>query len=159
MNIATALKGEIVRLARKELRNETRTLRKAATTYRSEIASLKRRLLELEKQLKHLGKPARAKSSAGDGSEGEAHRIRFSAKGLAAQRKRLGLSAHDLGLLVGASGQSIYNWESGQIRPRASQLPPIAALRSIGKREATARLEELRATGASSASAASTASK
>ena len=75
--------------------------------------------------------------------ETEIQKIRFSAKGLAAQRKRLGLSASDIGLLVGASGQSVYNWESGQNRPRASQLPAIAELRTLGKRDALAKLEAL----------------
>lgn len=143
MNIATALKSEIVRLARKELRGETKSLRKATAAYRSEIAALKRRVLELEKQLRRVGRPAKAEVSRT--ADSESPRVRFSAKGLTAQRKRLGLSAHDLGLLLGASGQSVYNWESGQIRPRASQLPAIVALRSMGKREAEARLEALRA--------------
>ncbi len=146
MNLANALKNEIVRLARKELRAETRAMKKALANHRSEIAGLKRRALELEKALRRQG---RRRTEGADGGETPAaepgNRIRFSAKGLAAQRKRLGLSASDFGRLVGASGQSIYNWESGQIRPRASQLASIAAVRALGKREAAARLETLRA--------------
>jgi DNA-binding XRE family transcriptional regulator len=76
-------------------------------------------------------------------SNGSPNTFRFSAKGLASLRQRLGLSAADCGLLVGASSQSIYNWEEGKVRPRAKHLPAIAALRSLGKREATARLEAL----------------
>lgn len=147
MNIATALRAEIVRLARKELRQETRAMKKAIGTYRSEIAALKRRALALEKALRRQGRRGRGGADdaeiATDAAAGG--QLRFSAKGLAAQRKRLGLSASDFGLLVGASGQSIYNWESGQIRPRASQLTSIAAVRALGKREAAARLEALRA--------------
>jgi DNA-binding XRE family transcriptional regulator len=146
MNIAIALRNEIVRLARKELRQETRAMKKAIASYRSEIAALKRRALELEKALRRQGRAVRSDAGAGEAAAaGGGGRLRFSAKGLAAQRKRLGLSASDFGLLVGASGQSVYNWESGEIRPRASQLAPIAAVRSIGKREAAARLEALRA--------------
>jgi DNA-binding XRE family transcriptional regulator len=70
--------------------------------------------------------------------------LRFTAKGLASQRSRLGLSAHECGLLVGASGQSIYNWEDGKARPRAKHLQALAALRGMGKKEAAARLSELR---------------
>ena len=32
------------------------------------------------------------------------------------------------GLLIGASAQSIYNWEEGKARPRAQHLPAIFAL-------------------------------
>lgn len=146
MNIATALKNEIVRLARKELRHETRAMKKAIAAYRSEIAALKRRTLALEKALRGQGRQ-RAAADAGAQDGAAAGRLRFSAKGLAAQRKRLGLSAGDFGRLVGASGQSIYNWESGEIRPRAAQLASIAAVRAMGKREVAARLEALRAAG------------
>ena len=146
-NIASILKSEISRVARKELRGETAGLKKAVGAYRSEIAALKRRTQALEQQLRRLSKAgARAAPAAADG-DGAAETRRFSAKGLASQRRRLGLSAADCGLLVGASSQSVYNWEEGKVRPRAAHMPAIAALRTLGKREATARLESLRGAG------------
>jgi DNA-binding transcriptional regulator YiaG len=69
-------------------------------------------------------------------------RIRFVAKGLVSQRKRLGLSASHFGELAGVSGQSIYNWERGTTYPRTEQLAQLVALRGVGKREAQARLEQ-----------------
>lgn len=144
-NIASALKAEISRVARKEVRGETTSLKKYSTAHRSEIAALKRRLQALEQELRRLGKQ-RSKAEPGEEAEQPGERpLRFSAKGLASQRKRLGLSAADCGLLVGASSQSIYNWEEGKARPRAKHLSAISALRGIGKKEATARLESLRA--------------
>jgi DNA-binding transcriptional regulator YiaG len=145
-NIATILKSEISRVARKEVRAETIVLKKVAATYRSEIAALKRRTHALEQQLRHLNK-ASAKPAPPAASNGSPDTFRFSAKGLASLRRRLGLSAADCGLLVGASSQSIYNWEEGTVRPRARHLPAIAALRMLGKKEAMARLESLRRTG------------
>ncbi len=147
MNIAVVLKAEIGRLVRKELRKETQPLKKAAAGFRAEIAALKRRTQELEKELRRLGRGQTAKEEAAPAGDAEQAKIRFSAKGLAAQRKRLALSAHEIGLLVGASGQSIYNWESGSVRPRQSQLAAIATLRTLGKKEAATRLEALRAAG------------
>lgn len=145
MNIAAVLKSEIVRLARKEVRNETQALKKTATHHRSEIAALKRRVMELEKQLRRQAKATPVQRKEAD--EAGIRKIRFSPKSLVAQRKRLGLSASDVGLLVGASGQSVYNWENGQNRPRASQLSPIAALKSLSKKGALAKLEALRTAG------------
>jgi DNA-binding transcriptional regulator YiaG len=144
MNIAVAFKAEIVRLARKELRSQTQPLKKAAAGFRSEIAALKRRIETLERELRRLGKQRESKKAPAPPQETEDSKIRFSAKGLATQRQRLGLSAHQVGLLIGASGQSVYNWESGSNRPRRGQLPAIAALRQLGKKEAAARLAALR---------------
>ncbi len=144
-NIAAVLKEEIARVARKELRGDTARFKKASAQYRSDIAALKRRITELEKQ---LGKLSRQSRKAGAKAEAEApgtgrSSLRFSPKGLAAQRKRLGLSAAQVAALLGVSGQSIYKWEDGKARPRASQLPAIASLRTMGKREANARLAAL----------------
>jgi DNA-binding transcriptional regulator YiaG len=145
-NIAIVLKSEISRVARKEVRGETAELKKTVSAYRSEITALKRRTQALEQQLQRLSKASRSSSPSDKREEAPGKALRFSAKGLASLRRRLGLSAADCGLLVGASGQSIYAWEDGKARPRAKHLPALAALRTTGKREALARLEVLRAT-------------
>ena len=142
-NIASILKEEISRVARKEVRAETQSLKKATSVYRSEIAALRRRFLALEQTLKRLGKST-AKTDSAAADEEASQSLRFSGKGLASQRQRLGLSAEDCGLLVGASGKSIYRWESGVARPRANHVASIAALRSLGKKAATDRLAALR---------------
>jgi DNA-binding transcriptional regulator YiaG len=142
-SIAALLKTEISRLARKEVRAETEGLKKSVTTYRAEIAALKRRAQALELELRRLSK-AHAQAVPVEVQAEPSQKLRFTAKGLASQRRRLGLSASDVGLLVGASGQSIYNWEEGKAHPRAKHLPAIAALRTMGKKAASARLASLR---------------
>jgi DNA-binding transcriptional regulator YiaG len=142
-NIANLLKSEITRVARKEVRAQTKGLMQAIASYRAQIAELKRRTRELELQTRRLGRvTAKVASAAPDEETGERN-LRFSAKGLATQRKRLGLSAQAFGALIGASGQSVYKWEEGKTRPRARHLPKIAELRGIGKKEAAARLAAL----------------
>lgn len=142
-NIANLLKNEIARVARKEVRAETKGLKNAIAPYRAQIAELRRRTRELELQIRRLGRvTARVASAAPDEDPGERN-LRFSAKGLATQRKRLGLSAQAFGALIGASGQSVYKWEEGKTRPRAKHLPKIAELRGIGKKEAVTRLAAL----------------
>ncbi len=143
-NIASVLKEEIMRLARKELRSETESLKKASALYRSEIATLKRRATALEKQLAHLGKKVVGKGEGQEASAPES-RVRFSAKGLNSRRQKLGLSAGDMGTLLGVSAQTIYNWEAGTTRPRGPQVEAIAALRAMGKRQLLAKLQEQQA--------------
>jgi DNA-binding XRE family transcriptional regulator len=135
-NIANLLKSEIARVARKQVRAETQGLKQAIAPYRAQIAELKRRTRQLELQVSRLGRVAARRAAAVPAEDPGDRNLRFSAKGLAAQRKRLGLSAQAFGALIGASGQSVYKWEEGKTRPRAKHLPVIAALRGIGKKEA-----------------------
>lgn len=146
-NIANVLKEEIARVARKELREELNQMRKVLTAHRSDIAELKRKNKELEQHIRRLQKASAASAAQPDASApaDPSDKHRFSSKGLTKQRQRLGLSAADFGLLVGASGQSIYKWEDGSVRPRAKQVEAIAAIRGIGKREAATRLASLKA--------------
>ena len=145
-NLATVLKSEITRIARRELRAETESLQKAAAHYRSEIAALKRKVAELERQVAKVGKSIVKATPDGaklDGNGSAEIKIRYSARSMAAQRKRLGLSAENMGKLFGVSGQTIYGWETGGSRPRNGQMAAIAAVRKLGKAEAAAIVESL----------------
>jgi DNA-binding transcriptional regulator YiaG len=141
-NIASVLKEEIARLARKELRSETERLKKASAQYRSEIAALKRRAASLEQQLSRLEKTIPQNIEARANPEAAA-KTRFTAKGFKTLRQRLGLTAEVMGALLGVSGQTIYSWEAGNTRPREQQMVRIVMLRGMGKREVKAILQEL----------------
>jgi DNA-binding transcriptional regulator YiaG len=138
--IASVLKGEISKVVRKELRGETQALKKSIAQYRSQIADLKRRMRALEQLVRRAGKGG-PRAAPAQGEDEHAGKLRFSAKGLAAQRRRLGLSAAAVARLLGVSALSVYKWESGKTRPRARQIEAIAALRGMGRREAAKRLE------------------
>lgn len=144
-NIAAVLKDEIARIARKEVRAQTEDFKKSSAQYRAHIAALRRRVDDLERQLKRVGKTTgrAAPHPAGGDADEQGTSRRFSATRLAAQRRKLGLSAADFATLLGVSGQSVYKWEHGESRPRAKQLEAIAAVRGIGKREAAARLAKM----------------
>jgi DNA-binding transcriptional regulator YiaG len=145
-NIATVLKEEIVRLARKEIRRQTNVLRKASAQYRKDIAEMKRRVSDLRRKVSPLEKQV-LKSAPSQAAEVDAEHVRFTAKGLRSQRKRLGLSAANYGKLIGVTGQTIYSWEGETSRPRKSQVARITSLRHMGKREAQACLEQLKGGG------------
>lgn len=137
------MKEEIARVARKEVRAETERLKKASTQYRTVIAALKRRVAALEQRVGQMSRAVGKKASPVAVEDQVATKHRFSAKRLAVQRQRLGLSAAQVATLLGVSAQSIYKWEDGKTRPRANQLPAIATLRGMSKRDAVARLAEL----------------
>ena len=141
-NVASVLREEINRLARKEIRQQVgplkktnAELRRTVVALKSEVAALRRSVGFLEKQEKRrLGTAPKASAAKG---------VRFSAKWVKSDRERLGLSAKDYGLLVGVAGLTIYSWEKGKSRPRDKQLAAWAKIRAIGKRDAWRRLELL----------------
>ena len=141
-NFANQLKSEISRLAKKEVRAEVQTVKKASAAYRIEIAALKRRVASLEAQVKKQGKAAPAKPAASAGEGEEQSSLRFRVAGFANLRKKLGISAAEMGKLLGVSAQSVYHWETGKSKPRRSQLQAIADVRKLGKKAVAAKLAE-----------------
>ena len=141
-NIGAVLKQEITRLARRETRSQTKSLSKASSQFRRDIAELKRQnsraRVEIARLQRFAGNAALPKAS----ETGNA-KLRFSVRSVKSQRKRLGVSAADFGKLAGVTGHTIYKWEHGGATPRIAQITALAALRSLGKREARQRLEQM----------------
>jgi DNA-binding transcriptional regulator YiaG len=138
-NFATALKEEICRLARREIKAQSTSTRQAIVQYRHEILRLKRMLRDQQRRVDVL-EQKKSKSSDGRSNHGRLAGLRFSTRSVKAQRRRLGLSAEDYGRLIGVSGLTIYNWEHGRARPRAAQFEALAAVRGITRSEAAERL-------------------
>ena len=142
-NLATALKDEIRRLAKREIKAATGSTKQAVAQYRRDIATLKRQVRVQQKELAFLKVQERKRLSQPQTTDEPVEGVRFSARSVRAQRQRLGLSAEDFGKLVGVSPMTIYNWEHGKGRPKNDRLAAFAALRNVGKREALKKLEML----------------
>ena len=91
-NLASALKEEIRRLARKEIKAQTGTTAQAVARYRREIARLKRQVRDQEKKVSFLEAQERKRLGQTDVSDPVPQGARFSARSVKAQRERLGLS-------------------------------------------------------------------
>lgn len=146
---AAFFKDEVIRLARKEARAQLEPLRKASIAHRRQIAELKRVVAGLERSLKVLGRASKAITMP----IADKKPSRFVAKGLIALRARLGLSAEDLGALAGVSGQSIRNWEAKISVPGKENRAALISLRSLGKRAAQERLQQMKSNARKSRSA------
>jgi len=140
--LALALKDEIRRLARKEIRVQTGKTSRAVAQYRREIARLKREQKAQQKKIAQLESQSRKASDAPAAADDPLGDSRFSARSVRAQRRRTGLSAADYAKLVGVSPLTIYNWEHNKSRPRREQFTALLAIRGLGKREAQAKLAQ-----------------
>ncbi len=138
-NVASVLREEIIRLARKEIRQQVGPLKKTNAELRRTVAALKRDVTELRRGVQFLEKQEKRRIKTPPKKKA-AEGVRFAARWVKADRERLGLSAKDYGLLVGVAGLTIYNWEKGKSKPRDIQRAAWAKTRGIGKREALRRL-------------------
>jgi DNA-binding XRE family transcriptional regulator len=149
-NIASAIKNEILRLAKRVVREYVAPIQSATTAHRKQLAALKKQLQELQRQVSQLQRAAGKNKPPVEAPVGDTQ-FRFTAKGFQSLRKRLGLTAEELGKLIDVDKQTIYKWEGESSSPRSKHLPAIAELRKIGKREARARLEKLNGGSAANA--------
>lgn len=142
-NLTSILNEQIRRLARREIRSQVKLVKRLTAQHRRDLAALKRQVASLQRAVKFLERQERHRVAKQPAAAPVVEGIRFRSDGLKTHRAKLGLSAADYGKLVGASGLSVYHWESGKTRPRRQQVVKLAAVRGIGKREASKRLELL----------------
>ena len=144
--ILPVLNSHVRKLARREFKQLTAVLRRSSAQHRRDIAALKRIFNDSLKGIrllkKQLGRATPAAAAAK--SDLKLEGVRFSARSVRAQRRRLDISAADFGKLVGVSGLTVYHWEQGKARPRMKQLEGFMSIRGIGKREALARLAQMK---------------
>lgn len=141
-NIATVLKEEIARLARKELRQHIDPLRAQVLAQRKAISALKQEVAGLQRDIAKLAKgtPKAAQAKTDSGSAGR--QSRYSGALLRKLRERLDLSRDAFAPLIGASPQAVYNWEHTDTRPRQEFLDKIALIRGLSKAQVAALLEQ-----------------
>ncbi|MFC1590957.1 hypothetical protein ACFL43_00365 [Thermodesulfobacteriota bacterium] len=144
-NIATVLKDEIQRLARKEIKQAITPLIKSNSSLKKTISEHRRRIAALEKENKSLisQQSKIQKQTQTEIPDLETGDIWIYAKGLKSLRKRLGISQAALGKLTGASMQAVTLWEkkTGRIKIRNPEVrSALAELKSMKKTEVQERL-------------------
>jgi DNA-binding transcriptional regulator YiaG len=142
-NLQAVLREEIRRLARREIRAELESTKKAVARYRREIAELKRDRDDLERRVQFLESRETSRLKDGPAKKKPPKGTRFSPTALRNRREKLGLSREEFAQLAGVSASTLYNWESGSTRPGEKHLAVLVGLRGIGKREARRRLDLL----------------
>ncbi len=141
-NLASLLKSEIARIAKKETKSQF-------VNMNSKIAELKKNLLAHKKQVKNLeGELQSMHKRFGTADKVPAIaaellvKSRLSGSSIARLRHKLKLSRALFGKLLGASQNTIYLWEVDKTSPRSDMKAKIVQLRKTGKREIKKILRE-----------------
>jgi len=146
-NVVKILKAEIARISKKEAKSATQAIGKSNTWLRKTVADLKKRLVLLEKENRHLVAAMKkyqvAQPEKIDAEEGK--KARFTSRGIHALREKLRLSQADFGKLLGTTSHAVYLWEKkqGALNLRDKTKAAILSIRGLGAREVKEKLAEL----------------
>ena len=142
-NFAKVLKAEIARIGRKESRIALRVVRESAIRLKRDVASLKRKISQLEKENKYLLSLERKRSLQQPQAISEGgKKPRITAKGIRSLRRKLRLSQVDFAKLLSTTSQTVYLWErkNGALKLRGNMATAILSVRGLGAREAKRKI-------------------
>jgi DNA-binding transcriptional regulator YiaG len=144
-NVEKALKAEIARISRKEIKSASGQIGKSHIGLKRTVTDLKKRIASLEKENKRLlGETRRQKREIVEKPPEEHGKARFTSKGIRSLRNRLRLTQADFAKLVGATTHAVYLWEKkeGALNLRDKTKAALLSIRGLRAREAKAKLEE-----------------
>ena len=142
-NIMSALKSEITRLSRKEIRQVLKPAKRVTAAQRSLIAGLRKQLDALQSEVAALRRAAPMAEKVLAAKTEPQGRFWITGKGVRAMRKKTGLTQAKFGKLVGVSVPTIVNWEKveGKVEiRRKATMARLQELKGKGKREVAAML-------------------
>jgi DNA-binding transcriptional regulator YiaG len=145
-NFAQALKAEIVRLSRKEIKAAVNPIRASNVALKKNVRELKKIVLSLKTENKRLSDFCEnIRETQPAVSPEKAEKARFTSRGIRILRTKLGLSQNSFAKLLGVSNQAVYAMEhkEGRLKFRPATLSTLLCVREMGKREAQRRLAEI----------------
>jgi DNA-binding transcriptional regulator YiaG len=147
-NVARVLKAEISRISRKEAKGAIGVIGKSHRGLKKIVADLKRRVVLLEKENKHLVTAVRKhQAESPQILPVETKKPRLTSRGIRSLRSRLRLTQSDFAKLLGTTAHSVYLWErkEGALKLRGKTKTALLSIRGLGAREAKTRLAEAEA--------------
>jgi DNA-binding transcriptional regulator YiaG len=136
-NVMKALKDEIARIARSEIKTALAPIKSVNASQRKYIAELRRRIEDLEKEKKQLVKTISKAVPVQEEAADELARGWISGAGVRAMRKRLKLSQKAFAELAGVSLPTVALWESTKNSGKLN----------IRRKEVFAHLQEIKSMG------------
>jgi len=147
-NIAKVLKDEIARIAKHEAKIAVSQPLQTGIANKKSSVEIKRRLIQIEKNLKGIMKAMEAcrssQSSQAPAIEPEGKKEWLSGRGIKALRRKMRISQAQFAMLIGMNPIAVVRWEKQRgklVFKKSDTLGKILALRGIGVREAQERLK------------------
>lgn len=140
-----ALQEEISRLARKEVAQSQKSLKKASVSLRKENSELRNRVKALEKIVAGLQKTVGCGKEAKEmPSAEEVKGVKIQPRSIATLRKKHGLSVLKMAQLLDINNKSLDRWEKGIGKPQAESKKKLLAFKKLSKSEVKKMLAALK---------------
>ncbi len=136
--VMKALKDEMTRVSRKEMKNMSAPYRRQLAELKKAVAAQTAVLARIEKSL--AGAPAKAAAGRPAAKKAGAAAKQVSPRSIKAVRKRLKLNQPDFAKLLGVSLAALRSWEQGRSNPRAAGQAAIASARAMTAPQARQKL-------------------
>ena len=128
-NLNQILKEEIVRLAKREIKQQVGPLKDQLVDVRRTAREQRRRIEQLEREL-----ASKADKETVSRTVSEDDDVRVRKGSVKKHRERLGISQREMGLLLEVSNFTISNWELDKSSPNGQNKLAFAELRAMGVR-------------------------
>ncbi len=147
-----ALKNEITKVSRKEIKSLTNDMKKDIVKLKKTVSTLRKEVNALNRQKRQIAREVLRNSELRQQEEEKqlevnVDKIRVTGTMIRKLRKRLKLSQADLGIILGVSSQSVYQWERRENeslkKMRAAAKIELAKLRKMTQGEVRALLEQV----------------
>jgi len=141
------IREEITRLTRKELKDALQNQKKTNIALKKSLAAVKAECAELRREVKAIHKLLPKTTSVEktpEVADDKLKRFRPTSKMVKQLRAKLGVSQENFGKLLNVSLSCVRLWErkEGPLQLRGETKASLFAIRTLGKREANARLSE-----------------
>ena len=143
--VETIIKAEIVRLAKREMKQSFVPLNRQVRSLKATVSQLRKAVQGLQRQAVEQEKMTGGQRLALEATPEEMKKARFSPRLIKSLRKKLGVTQKEMALLAGVTVGAIFQWEKGIFEPRGEKKKTLVALRRLHRREAKKLLEEKRA--------------
>ncbi len=140
-DFARAIKEEITRLAKKEVKKAAAPLHNRIRSLVRTVSAQEKKIARLEKTAARQDKELRASSPVPESAPPEeVKKARISPRLVKAQRKRLKLNQNDFARLLNVSVAAVRSWEQGRALPKEDTMATFVAVRKLKTKAAWERL-------------------
>jgi DNA-binding transcriptional regulator YiaG len=139
--IDSAIKSEITRLAKREVRSIYWPLKREAREMTITLSKLSRSFVVLNRWAKEQMHREEAKPKL-DVTPDEVKASRLTPERIRNLRRKKGISQRELAILTGVTPGAVASWEKGKFKPQGEKKAALVALRKLKKREVKKLLAE-----------------